>query len=63
VALVGKAKIRVKGAIAKFDKIKISDKEGVGIKSTAASNNIAIALEASTSSEETLIMCVTRMQF
>lgn len=64
VALIGKTKIRVLGAVKKFNKLALSTAvNGVAIKAPEGSQVIAIALEDKDTTEEGLVYCVTKMSF
>ena len=53
-----------KSPLCKFDKIVLSDINGVGkVKENQNEKAIAIALESNDLEEEKLVMCVTRMEF
>ena len=56
VAIKGRVPVKVKGTVAKGDKIGISSEAGIGIKVTEG-DYFAVALEADTRSAVTLVEC------
>jgi len=59
IALCGRVPVRVIGKVKKFDRIKLSNIDGVGIATKKRSNVIARALEDKDFDEEGLVECVT----
>lgn len=63
VALCGRVPIRIIGKVNKFDKIYLSNIDGVGTAHTNKLTPIAIALENKEIEDESLVMCVTKFTF
>lgn len=65
IVLSGKTKIRIIGKVKKFDKIILSNIEGIGKvkKWYNLKKPIAIALEDNSSENEKLVMCITKLTF
>lgn len=64
VALVGRVPVKVKGKVSKFDNIKLSDTNGVGVVATDSSDIvIGKALQNKETDELSSIECVVRLSF
>ena len=63
VALAGRVPVRIIGKVSKFDKICISETEGVGRKKKwyeFFKKTIAISLESKDNEDAKLVLCVTK---
>ena len=63
IALIGRVPVRVKGKINKFDYIKLSDENGIGIRAENKDEKIiGRALESKSSENEGLVLCSVKIQ-
>ena len=62
IALSGRIPVRVVGPVKKFDKITLSDKNGVAIVDNSCYNAIGRALEENLDEGEKLVECVVKLE-